>query len=186
MNSDRYGQLPQIASQTTASGVSPSHFMNQPNQQYQQHPQGYPTSTSGPPFAQRALAPALPRDQQQPGGYAPANYTQAETRPGASGPWTGAETMSNVSADSKESNRLHVVGQQGRRGILPSAPGRPPAAPNATSSPGNGSNAKSSAIPTKDADGKFPCPNCNKTYLHAKHLKRHMLRRMFPHPLDHN
>ncbi|EGD98513.1 hypothetical protein TESG_05885, partial [Trichophyton tonsurans CBS 112818] len=31
-------------------------------------------------------------------------------------------------------------------------------------------------IPAKDADGKFPCPHCNKTYLHAKHLKRHLLR----------
>ncbi|RPA80644.1 hypothetical protein BJ508DRAFT_327182 [Ascobolus immersus RN42] len=30
--------------------------------------------------------------------------------------------------------------------------------------------------PHRDADGKFPCPNCNKTYLHAKHLKRHLLR----------
>ncbi|KAF3906328.1 hypothetical protein ABW20_dc0103682 [Dactylellina cionopaga] len=32
------------------------------------------------------------------------------------------------------------------------------------------------APPTKDANGKFPCPYCNKTYLHAKHLKRHLLR----------
>jgi len=31
-------------------------------------------------------------------------------------------------------------------------------------------------IPQKDADGKFPCPHCTKTYLHAKHLKRHLLR----------
>ena len=31
-------------------------------------------------------------------------------------------------------------------------------------------------IPQKDDDGKFPCPHCNKTYLHAKHLKRHLLR----------
>ncbi|KAF3919432.1 hypothetical protein ABW21_db0208921 [Orbilia brochopaga] len=30
--------------------------------------------------------------------------------------------------------------------------------------------------PTKDANGKFPCPYCTKTYLHAKHLKRHLLR----------
>ena len=65
----------------------------------------------------------------------------------------------------------HVVGSQGRRGILPSAPGRP-AAP----APGSG-NAKNSVIPVKDADGKFPCPHCTKTYLHAKHLKRHLLRR---------
>ncbi|KAF3942035.1 hypothetical protein ABW19_dt0201111 [Dactylella cylindrospora] len=32
------------------------------------------------------------------------------------------------------------------------------------------------APPTKDANGKFPCPYCTKTYLHAKHLKRHLLR----------
>ncbi|PWI64458.1 hypothetical protein PCL_10436 [Purpureocillium lilacinum] len=31
--------------------------------------------------------------------------------------------------------------------------------------------------PTRvDSDGKFPCPHCTKTYLHAKHLKRHLLR----------
>lgn len=66
----------------------------------------------------------------------------------------------------------HVVGSQGRRGILPSAPGR--AAAVAGSSAGNG---KSATVPTKDADGKFPCPYCSKTYLHAKHLKRHLLRR---------
>ncbi|KAI1840205.1 hypothetical protein JX266_013606 [Neoarthrinium moseri] len=63
----------------------------------------------------------------------------------------------------------HVVGSQGRRGILPSAPGRP-AAP---TGPGAG---KNTVIPQKDADGKFPCPHCTKTYLHAKHLKRHLLR----------
>ena len=66
----------------------------------------------------------------------------------------------------------HVVGSQGRRGILPSAPGRAPAL--GGSSAGNG---KSASVPTKDADGKFPCPYCSKTYLHAKHLKRHLLRR---------
>lgn len=65
----------------------------------------------------------------------------------------------------------HVVGSQGRRGILPSAPGRP-AAPAAGS--------KNTVIPVKDADGKFPCPHCTKTYLHAKHLKRHLLRRKYP------
>jgi hypothetical protein len=59
----------------------------------------------------------------------------------------------------------HVVGQQGRRGILPSAPGRGPA------------NVRST-VPQKDQDGKYPCPHCNKTYQHAKHLKRHLLRRM--------
>jgi hypothetical protein len=65
----------------------------------------------------------------------------------------------------------HVVGSQGRRGILPSAPGRP-----AVTATGTGAT-KNAMIPAKDADGKFPCPHCTKTYLHAKHLKRHLLRR---------
>lgn len=66
----------------------------------------------------------------------------------------------------------HVGGLQGRRGILPSAIGRPPAVHGET-----GHGQKSSSIPVKDADGKYPCPHCAKTYLHAKHLKRHLLRR---------
>jgi len=67
---------------------------------------------------------------------------------------------------------MHVVGSQGRRGILPSAPGRAAAVAGSSTS-----NSKSTTVPTKDADGKFPCPYCSKTYLHAKHLKRHLLRR---------
>ncbi|KFY67223.1 hypothetical protein V496_01702 [Pseudogymnoascus sp. VKM F-4515 (FW-2607)] len=61
-----------------------------------------------------------------------------------------------------------VVGSQGRRGILPSAPGRPSVA---ATGPGARKN-----VTAKDADGKFPCPHCVKTYVHAKHLKRHLLR----------
>jgi hypothetical protein len=64
----------------------------------------------------------------------------------------------------REPEPTHVVGQQGRRGILPSVAGRP--APNGKV-----------PIPQKNEEGKFPCPHCTKTYLHAKHLKRHMLRR---------
>lgn len=66
----------------------------------------------------------------------------------------------------QEPEVTHVVGQQGRRGILPSAPGRAPPS-------------GKTAIPQKDENGKFPCPHCTKTYLHAKHLKRHMLRRKY-------
>ena len=42
-----------------------------------------------------------------------------------------------------------------------------------------GSQAKRNAItaPRKNADGEFPCPHCNKTYLHEKSLKRHLLKR---------
>lgn len=65
---------------------------------------------------------------------------------------------------SQEQEPIHVVGQQGRRGVLPNATGRP--------LPG-----KAALVPTKDAEGKYTCPNCTKTYLHLKHLKRHLLRR---------
>ena len=70
---------------------------------------------------------------------------------------------------------IHVVGSQGRRGILPSAGGRPVA----IGDDGTG-NSRNIANPAKDANGKYPCEHCSKTYLHAKHLKRHMLRREFP------
>lgn len=66
----------------------------------------------------------------------------------------------------QEPEPLHVVGQQGRRGVLPTHPGRP--APAAGKTPTNA---------TKNAEGKYECPHCNKTYLHLKHLKRHLLRR---------
>ncbi|KAL8754164.1 MAG: hypothetical protein Q9184_005201 [Pyrenodesmia sp. 2 TL-2023] len=65
----------------------------------------------------------------------------------------------------------HVVGSQGRRGILPSATGRPAAVVN-----GSAANQKPASTPAKDSEGKFPCEHCHKNYLHAKHLKRHLLR----------
>lgn len=69
----------------------------------------------------------------------------------------------------------HVVGSQGRRGILPSAAGRPAAVAGA-----NPNGQKAAPTPPKDSEGKYPCPHCTKTYLHAKHLKRHLLRREYP------
>jgi hypothetical protein len=68
----------------------------------------------------------------------------------------------------QEPEPVHVVGQQGRRGVLPTHPGRP--APAAGKAP---------TTATKNAEGKYECPHCNKTYLHLKHLKRHLLRRKF-------
>ncbi|KAH7149995.1 fungal-specific transcription factor domain-containing protein [Dactylonectria estremocensis] len=92
------------------------------------------------------------------------------SQPGVSSPY-GPGMMQQSSVLQHEGEQpTHVVGSQGRRGILPSAPGRP-AAPAA----GTGGT-KNTVIPVKDADGKFPCPHCTKTYLHAKHLKRHLLR----------
>ncbi|KAG6029727.1 hypothetical protein E4U19_000791 [Claviceps sp. Clav32 group G5] len=88
---------------------------------------------------------------------------------GVSSPYGPGQMMQPNPVLGEGEHPTHVVGSQGRRGILPSAPGRP-AAPTA------GTGAKSNIIPVKDADGKFPCPHCTKTYLHAKHLKRHLLR----------
>ena len=74
----------------------------------------------------------------------------------------------------QEPQPTHVVGSQGRRGILPSAAGRPAAVAGA-----NTSGQKAAPTPPKDAEGKYPCPHCTKNYLHAKHLKRHLLRREY-------
>ncbi|KAL7903954.1 hypothetical protein GGI35DRAFT_464636 [Trichoderma velutinum] len=63
----------------------------------------------------------------------------------------------------------HVIKSQDHRGILRSAPRRPAAKPARTG-------AKNIVVPVKDADGKLPCPQCTKTYLHAKYLKRHLRR----------
>ncbi|KAL6790150.1 hypothetical protein GGI42DRAFT_337407 [Trichoderma sp. SZMC 28013] len=64
----------------------------------------------------------------------------------------------------------HVIRSQDHRGILRGAPGRSAAKPARTGT-------KNIVVPVKDVDGKLPCPQCTKTYLHAKHLKRHLLRR---------
>lgn len=72
----------------------------------------------------------------------------------------------------REAQLANVVGQQGRRGILPSAAGRPAAMIGETVT-----GQKSTNTPVKDANGKFACEYCPKVYLHAKHLKRHLLRR---------
>jgi hypothetical protein len=65
-----------------------------------------------------------------------------------------------------------VVGSQSRTAILPSAPGRPAA-------PAAGSAEAKNQIFRRDTDGKFPCPYCDRIYLHQKHLKRHVMRRKF-------
>lgn len=70
------------------------------------------------------------------------------------------------------SHPIHVVGFQGRRGNIPCED-------RATTAIDQNSDGQSCVnVPTKDESGKYPCAFCAKTYLHAKHLKRHMLRRM--------
>jgi hypothetical protein len=164
---DRYNNPSHMGPQSSIGGQPPPTLLPQPAHQYQQ-PQNYtPTSSASVGYPTR-IAPAPPRSTE----LTPLSTTFGPTD-GRNQLWTSAEAMPNLPAESpRDDTRTHVVGSQGRRGILPSAPGRTAVPPeNANGSPRN------TAIPTKDADGKFPCPNCNKTYLHAKHLKRHMLRR---------
>lgn len=121
-------------------------------------------ANSAPP---RTLHPPPTYPSNQPGASAIAgpthNYAHMLPRIGQQPPHL-ANLMANPGyVNSREPEPTHVVGQQGRRGILPSVAGRP--TPNGKMQ-----------IPPKNEEGKFPCPHCTKTYLHAKHLKRHMLR----------
>ncbi|KAG6036040.1 hypothetical protein E4U41_005827 [Claviceps citrina] len=136
--------------------------------------QGYGNSASMMPQTTTAASHPQPIAPAPHGGRAPPLLRPMPpgglmAQPGVSSPYGPGPLMQPNNVLGEGEQPTHVVGSQGRRGILPSAPGRP-AAPTA------GTGAKSSIIPVKDADGKFPCPHCTKTYLHAKHLKRHLLR----------
>jgi hypothetical protein len=163
---------------TTVGSLPPSSLLNLPNPQTQAHQQYPPPPPSVLPPASTAqsypqpIAPAPPRDRRPDFNGLPSGAFSYSDGKG----WgmTPDVNGANGSPYAKEQPRTQVVGSQGRRGILPSVPGRATPVTNGV----NGT-AKSTTIPAKDADGKFPCPHCNKTYLHAKHLKRHLLRREF-------
>ena len=125
-----------------------------------------------------ASSPATPGRTQY-ASAAPSNFSLPKLQPAPTANGDLRQGYDQERADSRlgspsaqETSPKHVVGSQGRRGILPSVSGRPPAL---TSPSANGS--KTPPTVNKDGDGKYPCPHCNKPYLHAKHLKRHMLRR---------
>lgn len=162
---------------TTVGSLPPSSLLNLPNPQTQAHQQYPPPPSVLPPASSaqsypQPIAPAPPRDRRPDFNGLPSGAFSYSDGKG----WgmTPDVNGANGSPYAKEPPRTQVVGSQGRRGILPSVPGRATPVANGV----NGT-AKSTTIPAKDADGKFPCPHCNKTYLHAKHLKRHLLRRKF-------
>lgn len=162
---------------TTVGSLPPSSLLNLPNPQTQAHQQYPPPPSVLPPASSaqsypQPIAPAPPRDRRPDFNGLPSGAFSYSDGKG----WgmTPDVNGANGSPYAKEPPRTQVVGSQGRRGILPSVPGRATPVSNGV----NGT-AKSTTIPAKDADGKFPCPHCNKTYLHAKHLKRHLLRRKF-------
>ncbi|RMZ75696.1 hypothetical protein DV738_g5344, partial [Chaetothyriales sp. CBS 135597] len=161
---DRYN--PAMPHQAGLQGLPPASMLPQPQQgQQPDYPNSQTPPVTRPGGYQQPLAPAPPRPNMD---AMASSYPHPDQRQ----PWSTNEAMPGLAPDvGRDQPRTHVVGSQGRRGILPSAPGRPPVSQNGL----NGS-PKGGQIPQKDADGKFPCPNCTKTYLHAKHLKRHMLR----------
>ncbi|OJD10449.1 hypothetical protein AJ78_08548 [Emergomyces pasteurianus Ep9510] len=156
---------------TTVNSLPPSSFLTHHHSQQQYSSNGLlPPSTTSQAYPQ-PIAPAPPRDRRS--DYGGALPSGAFSDSGSKGPPvanTNSLRNSPTAFVPKDPPRTQVVGSQGRRGILPSVPGRAAAITNGT----NGT--AKTAIPPKDADGKFPCPHCNKTYLHAKHLKRHLLR----------
>ncbi|RHZ70676.1 hypothetical protein CDV55_108397 [Aspergillus turcosus] len=165
---------------TTVGSLPPSTFLSHHNHQAQaQQPQHYPPPHSVLPPASSAqtypqpIAPAPPRDRRSDFNGLPSGAFSYPD--GKASPWMNPDPVAAANGNgpyaAKEPPRTQVVGSQGRRGILPSVPGRATPVTN-----GVNGNAKNTTIPAKDADGKFPCPHCNKTYLHAKHLKRHLLR----------
>ncbi|KAK2746663.1 hypothetical protein FQN57_003007 [Myotisia sp. PD_48] len=159
-----------LAPHPGANSLPPASFLGHHGQQQQFPSHGLLPPTTAAQAYPQPIAPAPPRDRRQEyAGMPPGPYTTAENRPPM---WTSADGMPPTTAAfiPKDPARAQVVGSQGRRGILPSVPGR------AAIANGTNGTAKSTTIPPKDADGKFPCPHCNKTYLHAKHLKRHLLR----------
>lgn len=137
--------------------VSPTHHLNQQSSPSSVNGLPQPVYGSAPPHG-RNLLPMPPRGNGKPSLSLGVDIFKEE------------DTM-------EEPQPTHVVGSQGRRGILPSAAGKPPAVAGA-----NTSGQKAAPTPPKDAEGKYPCPHCTKNYLHAKHLKRHLLRREYPIP----
>lgn len=165
-----------IMPHTTVGGHSPSYLAHPNHQPQGHHTQSYPPPPSGLPPASAAqsypqpIAPAPPRDRRDFNGMPSGAFSYSDTKSWGMTPDVNGANGSPYGPP-KDQTRTQVVGSQGRRGILPSVPGRATPVANGV----NGT-AKSTTIPAKDADGKFPCPHCNKTYLHAKHLKRHLLR----------
>ncbi len=152
-------------------------YQMMPNNPYQQQQQAYPATsammsqTTTASVHPQPIAPAPSPGGRVPPVLRPMPAAGQMPQPGMNSPYGQSPLMPQPSMLPPDGEQpTHVVGSQGRRGVLPSAPGRPPA-------PAAGTGATKTQIPQKDADGKFPCPHCTKTYLHAKHLKRHLLRR---------
>lgn len=173
------------SSSISSSSTSPSYvaYASQiPNQynarvSYSQTPRHLPASQGYSSLGLNAsLQQAYPSSASQSGKL-------ADIRPmptgGMSEPLLGSTVSKTTShpataqlSATQDEGPTHVVGSQGRRGILPSSNGRPVAVADSS-----GSKAAIAGLKKDPDDGKWPCEHCSKRYLHAKHLKRHLLRR---------
>lgn len=89
--------------------------------------------------------------------------------------WSSLSSPFQLHITPHRSHPIHVVGFQGRRGNIPYEDRA------ATVIDHYSGDQNCAHVPIKDENGKYPCSYCAKTYLHAKHLKRHMLRRTTTH-----
>jgi hypothetical protein len=153
---------PVSSAATSAASIPPIAPQHPPLRPLQPSPSYMLASSS---YSQPSLLPTSGA-HSNPLGQNPLTAGLQDVRAGGMG--MGMYPHPQTVLSNQDSEPVHVVGQQGRRGVLPTHPGRP--------SPAVG---KTITNPTKNAEGKYECPHCNKTYLHLKHLKRHLLRRKF-------
>ena len=200
LQSQHYQGAPNDGAQTLPPIQAQRPALHHSASSYDQHyrPQGinWPMSTA--PYQSyygQSVAPAPYNQSQNLSQYSNDSFARATTQPGTNFDYASAPGQNNLpllrpmpstgfdpaqrtdGLDASGSNNGNpprpVVGSQGRRGILPSDDGRPPVA-----AVDGDTSGKANFNPAKGADGKYACPHCPKTYLHAKHLKRHHLRRM--------
>ncbi|KAK4110182.1 hypothetical protein N656DRAFT_800427 [Canariomyces notabilis] len=144
------------------------------NNTYSQHP--YPSALSRMmPQSTTAAPPPQPIDpapatvgSQAPGVLRPMHVRGVMPQPAINSLYGQGPLMPRASTMPDSNPPTHVVGSQDRRGILPSIPGTPAALTVGMTQ------AKNQTF-QKNTDGRFPCPECTKTYGFEKHLKRHLL-----------
>ncbi|KAF1995416.1 hypothetical protein P154DRAFT_548506 [Amniculicola lignicola CBS 123094] len=148
---------------TTIPSIASQH---PPLRPIQPSPSSYMLPTSSYSSAQSLLSTSAAHSNAHHLAPAPLSNGMQDSRNGGLGLTSHSQLYAHAPLlPNQDPEPLHVVGQQGRRGVLPTHPGRPQ--PTAGKPPTN---------PNKNAEGKYECPHCNKTYLHLKHLKRHLLR----------
>lgn len=153
----------------TVGSLPTSSWLNLPNSQiqgHQQYPRLSPNMFLSASTYPQPIAPAAPHETFS-------DFIPSDVFSHSDGKGWGM-TRVNGSLHAKEHPCTPVMGSQGRLDILPTVAGR-----GTPVTKGVNSTVESTIFPAKDIHGKFPCPHCNGTYLHVKHLKRHILRREY-------